>query len=217
MLTEYLQQNPVLVMGLAALVAYLIGSIPTAYLACKARGVDIRTVGSGNVGATNAARVLGKAWGIAILLLDALKGFIPVIAVYILFPPKEAALNLMMLSGLAAILGHVFPVWLSFKGGKGVATGLGVMLALVPELTGFAALVFLLTVGITRYVSLGSILGAVSLLIFFLLFYAPKENPLLFGYLALVAAFVIYKHRANMKRLLEGTESKLGSKIEVKK
>lgn len=206
-------------MHIAAFVAigYLFGSLPTAYIAGKLNGIDIREHGSGNVGATNTLRVLGKKWGIAVLLIDALKGYLPVFFVSLAVPEDAAVsgvmqIHIMMMAGVSAMLGHIYPVWLGFKGGKGVATGLGLMTGLVPPLIGFAAAVFLLVVFITRFVSLGSILAALSLTGSFFVFYNLKEHRDLFAFIVLIAIFVIVKHKSNIGRLIKGEESKIGEK-----
>src|ERR1043166_6116571 len=145
---------------LTGLAAYLLGSIPTGFLVAKARGIDIRTVGSGNIGATNAFRILGKGPGILVLLVDALKGFAAVqlgaLALAKIFPgtPPE---YLAITAGIAAILGHNFTCWLRFKGGKGIATSAGVLLALVPAGFAIALSTFLIVLALSRYVSLSSI------------------------------------------------------------
>ncbi|MCX7634039.1 MAG: glycerol-3-phosphate 1-O-acyltransferase PlsY [Turneriella sp.] len=193
-----------------AFAAYLVGSFPTAYLVVRwLKGIDIRTVGSGNVGATNAMRVLGKRWGIAILMVDALKGFVPVLLVLNHFPGSESQ-RYAMLAGICTMLGHAFPVWLRFRGGKSVATGLGVMLALVPLAVLAVLPVFVLVVVLSRYVSLGSIVAALLLPAAFFLKHRLPENIELFAFVCLACIFVVYKHRTNIKRILTGEESRLG-------
>jgi glycerol-3-phosphate acyltransferase PlsY len=184
--------------------AYLVGSIPFSYLVARAFGVaDVRNVGSGNVGATNVMRSAGKGPGIAALVLDALKGVVATLAAVRLFPQSQW---LPPLAALAAVLGHVFPVWLGFRGGKGVATGAGALAPLAPVATAAAAVVFLLTVLFTRYVSLSSILAAAALAAFAFLW---TTSPVAIC-AALVAAFVVLKHKGNIERLLQGTERRLG-------
>jgi glycerol-3-phosphate acyltransferase PlsY len=186
--------------------AYLVGSIPFSYLVARAFGIaDVRQVGSGNVGATNVMRSAGKGPGIVALVLDALKGVAATVAASRLFPDSPW---LPPLAALAAVLGHVFPVWLGFKGGKGVATGAGALAPLAPVATAGAAAVFLLTVAITRIVSLGSILSAAALAgIAFLL---GNSRPVAIC-ASVVAALVVFKHKGNIERLLQGTERRLGS------
>ncbi len=188
------------------LISYLIGSIPFAYIIVKAvKGIDIRSVGSGNVGATNVARVLGK-WGfISVLILDMLKGFIPVIIAYIYYGQENIVLYMM----IAVVLGHTFTIFLSFKGGKGVATGAGAFFALVPFSMLVAVVVFLLTFAITRMVSASSIMGAISLLISVLLM--ESWLPLIV-ITCIVVLFVIYKHKSNIVRIIKGQESRFERK-----
>jgi glycerol-3-phosphate acyltransferase PlsY len=206
---------PILAYILTAIAAYLIGSTPTGYLVAKARGIDIRTVGSGNIGATNAMRALGKPAGIFVLLMDALKGYAAcawlssgVIAVFAL--PLEQQENLRILAGIAAVLGHNFTCWLKFRGGKGIATTGGVYLALAPwaVLIGLAA--FTLAVLASRYVSIGSIVAAVALPA--AVWILPPHNLLLGIVTTALGVMAIYKHRGNIQRLMAGTESRLGKK-----
>jgi glycerol-3-phosphate acyltransferase PlsY len=187
-------------------VAYLVGSIPFSYLVARAFGVaDVRNVGSGNVGATNVMRSAGKGPGIAALVLDALKGAAASVAALRLFPQSEW---LPPLAAVAAVLGHVFPVWLGFRGGKGVATGAGALAPLAPVATAAAAAVFLLTAVLTRYVSLGSVSSAAALAVVAFVSGSPRPVAVC---AAAVAALVILKHRGNIERLLQGTERRLGS------
>lgn len=191
-----------------AAIYYLIGSIPTAYIIVKlVKKIDIRTVGSGNAGATNAARVLGK-WGfISVFTIDLLKGFLPTYLLYYIsaFESKEIALVM----GIVLVLGHTYTVFLGFRGGKGVATGAGVFLALAPIEMGIAFAVFIITFLITRMVSAGSILGSLALLISVLImsdWFALKVMT------AIVVLFVIFKHRSNIVRILKGQENKFERK-----
>ncbi|MCB1147007.1 MAG: glycerol-3-phosphate 1-O-acyltransferase PlsY [Leptospiraceae bacterium] len=196
---------------------YLFGSFPTAYIVARFHKIDIRKEGSGNVGATNTMRILGAKWGVLVLVIDALKGFLPVFAVfhikkyYSLELPFNAR-ELAMLAGVAAMLGHIYPVWLRFQGGKGVATGLGMMLALAPEIVAPALVIFLLTVSISKFVSLGSLFASASLPFFFFLFFEYSTETVLFWFLVLVVLFVWIKHRSNLKRLLDGNEHKIGER-----
>ncbi len=205
--------------------AYLLGSVPFGLLVARLHGIDLRKVGSGNIGATNVIRALGRKWGIFCFVLDVLKGFVPMILVGLLglcgSEPTAVHLIGWLAVGTAAILGHIFPVYLKFKGGKGVATSLGVVLGLWPYLTvcGLAAFViWLITVKIWRYVSLASILAAGAFPILLLIAILVLKNWT-FGTLwplFLVAVpmplLVILRHRANIQRLLAGTESKIGQK-----
>ncbi len=201
---------PVLSYIVTALVAYLLGSIPTGFLVAKARGVDIRTVGSGNIGATNAFRVLGKGLGVFVLLMDALKGWVAVIvgaaivdAVLPGGPPLEF---LRITAGITAILGHNFTCWLHFKGGKGIATSAGVLIALVPWALIIILSIFIILFLLTRYVSVGSIAASFSLP--FATWFTTKDVGLTVVTGAM-AALAIVKHRKNIQRLLNGTENRI--------
>jgi len=187
--------------------AYLLGSIPFSYLVARVFGVaDVRKVGSGNVGATNVMRSAGKGAGVAALLLDAAKGAVATGAATRLFPGSAW---LPPLAALAAVFGHVFPVWLGFRGGKGVATGAGALLPLAPAATATAAVIFVLTLVLTRYVSVSSMVAAVALAVLAFLWDSPREVA---GAAAVMGGLVVYKHRANITRLLQGTESRLGAR-----
>ena len=206
---------PILAYILTAVAAYLLGSIPTGFLVAKAKGIDIRTAGSGNIGATNAMRVLGKPAGIFVLLMDALKGYTAcawlssgLIAVFGV--PADQQANLRILAGIAAVLGHNFTCWLKFKGGKGIATSAGVYLALAPWALLIGAVVFFLAVLVTRYVSIGSIGAAVALPA--AVWVLPPHNLLLGIVTTVLGVMAIYKHRGNIQRLMKGTESRLGKK-----
>ena len=192
------------------LLAYLLGAVPCGYLIARFNGVDIRTVGSGNIGATNVFRSVGRGWGMLTFGCDALKGFIPAW----IFP--RLALSLLDQHGYGpvltiayaclAIIGHNWPVYLGFKGGKGVATGLGVIAMLMPVPTIIVFLLWLTIVYLTGYVSLGSIVAAAMVPILAWAFSAPKE---VIGFGLIAAIFIIYRHKANIGRLLKGTESKI--------
>jgi glycerol-3-phosphate acyltransferase PlsY len=200
---------------LALALAYLSGSLPFAYAAGAIRGVDLRKQGSGNLGATNVFRVLGWKIGLAVFLLDALKGALPVL----LLPPRiEGVTNPMLWAiacGVAAIAGHVRPVFLKFrKGGKGVATAAGVFFALAPVPMAATFAVFVAIVLATGYVSLGSLVSAV-LLPTLLLFTQGAESPLFIVSLV-VAAFVFWTHRANIGRLRRGEEHRFGKRGRVR-
>ena len=202
--------------------AYLLGSIPFGYLLVRIfRGEDIRQTGSGNIGATNVARSGAKGLGIATLALDAIKGAIGSV-VWLRFLPHRntisaelfqrhfalAPLRLMATAALAAVLGHVFPVWLRFKGGKGVATALGVFCVLFPKAILVALAIFILVVVITRYVSLGSILGAIAFPVAAYFMQNPDWLSLLLA--SGVSLIIILKHHQNISRLLSGTENRFG-------
>ena len=186
---------------LLVIAAYLLGSIPTGLLLGKAFGVDIRTTGSGNIGATNVYRTLGRKVGIMTLAGDCLKGLVPVLVVKLLgFHDGWVALT-----GLAAFLGHVYTVFLGFKGGKGVATALGVFLAVSPVSILFSLVIFLLVLWKWRYVSLASITAAAAVPIIVTL---VEHKSLITVMAIIIAATVIHKHGENIDRLKTGTESK---------
>lgn len=185
------------------IVSYLCGSIPIGYVLGKLRGIDIREHGSGNIGATNVMRVLGRKTGILVLFLDMLKGLLPVL--YITFQTDSNRMVL-YLSGVAAILGHMYPLWLKFRGGKGVATSLGVFLALVPRTVVIGVLVFAVVVGIWRMVSLGSIVSAVLVPVLCFLY----EGDIVLGTVAAVLGLlIIFRHRENLRRIVSGRENKI--------
>jgi glycerol-3-phosphate acyltransferase PlsY len=194
---------------LALLAAYLLGSVPFSYIFGKLRGIDIREHGSGNVGATNALRVLGTTTGVITLLLDMGKGVLAVETGRLLLPGVNEGYYIVI--AVTAILGHIFTVFLKFKGGKGVATSAGVFIDLMPLPCLLTLLVFVIIVAISRYVSLGSISAA-----FFLFCYVLIDNLtgnfLNWQYLAvvsLVAGFIIIRHKSNIKRLIKGNENKI--------
>jgi glycerol-3-phosphate acyltransferase PlsY len=191
--------------------AYLLGSIPFGYLLVRFfRKEDVRSTGSGNTGATNVLRAGGKGLGLLTLLFDALKGYIAVVIAMHLAPNTvHGPSNLAVAAAVAAVLGHVFPIWLGFRGGKGIATALGVFLALVPWVALAAVCLFILVVATTRFVSLGSVLAAVSIPLFALLLVPHRSAALLAG-LSFISLVSILKHRANIVRLLHGTESRFG-------
>jgi glycerol-3-phosphate acyltransferase PlsY len=189
------------------LASYLLGAIPTSYLAGRlVRGIDLREHGSRNLGATNLYRVLGWKFAVPVGLFDASKGAIPVL----LFAPRVSDSQLFALAcGLAAVVGHVFSVFVRFRGGKGVATAAGVMLALTPAALGIAALVWVVLVFLTGYVSVGSIAGAAVFPLAVFLLERP-ERPEILWIDAAVAAGIIWLHRGNIRRLLDGTENRFG-------
>ncbi len=198
------------------LASYLVGALPFGYLAAKLlKGIDIRQFGSQNVGATNVARVMGKPVGSVVLILDVAKGLAPVLVfapVAARLVPEFSLLNAKVLCGLGAILGHVFTVFLRFRGGKGVATTCGVLLGLDWKALLVSLAVWLLLVGIWRYVSLGSILAAAVFPVTVIVLHWGnlKSAGFLIFFAVGIASLVIARHRGNIKRLLAGTESKLG-------
>jgi glycerol-3-phosphate acyltransferase PlsY len=206
---------PILSYILTALAAYLLGSIPVGFLVAKAKGIDIRSVGSGNIGATNAMRVLGKPAGIFVLLMDALKGYVVVawlsVAVLNIFNAKNADTEtLRIIAGICAVLGHNYPCWLKFKGGKGIATTAGVYLALAPWAVLVALVIFILAILLTKYVSVGSISAAVALPV--TVWVMSPQNFFLGIVTTALGALAIYKHKSNIQRLMVGTENRLGKK-----
>jgi glycerol-3-phosphate acyltransferase PlsY len=195
--------SPEVLCALLVAGGYLCGSVPFGLLIARARGVDVRAVGSGNIGATNVARALGKTTGVIVLVLDAAKGYGPTLAALLLRPddPRVAAGT-----ALAAILGHVFPIWLKLHGGKGVATALGTFLALAPVATAIAAAAFLVIYAASRIVSLSSLAGATAMPIIMLVRGAPWP----FVALATIAwLLIVVRHRGNLRRLLRREEAKL--------
>ncbi|MDH5717877.1 MAG: glycerol-3-phosphate 1-O-acyltransferase PlsY [Spirochaetia bacterium] len=196
------------------LLSYLFGSIPFAYIAGKIKGIDITKHGSGNVGATNTMRLLGKSWGFFVFFLDALKGFIPAaIFVKLLFNKNNEALELesvyLIAAALFAILGHIYSVWIDFKGGKGAATGFGALLAIIPYIMLISLGIFIIFIILFKYVSLASIMAALSIPVLFLFFESLHEKKEIFIFLLIISLFVVYKHKSNINRLLNGTENKI--------
>jgi acyl phosphate:glycerol-3-phosphate acyltransferase len=194
------------------IISYLVGSIPTSYIVgMKLRGIDLRKCGSGNLGATNAFRVLGWKIGVIVLLIDMIKGILPVL----LLPGPIAkagvsflaAHNIALLMGLAAIIGHIFSIFMQFKGGKGVATSMGVFLALAPAPFAITLVFCLILIFVTRIVSLASLIGAIMLPVLVYVFYPERLSLILF--VSLIGLIIIVRHRANIKRLLQGKENKI--------
>jgi len=206
--------------------SYLLGSIPFGLLIAKVKGKDLRSIGSGNIGATNVARALGRKWAYVCFLLDVMKGLVPMLATRPFaiplstdsYPERVVVLWLWLMVGCAAILGHIFPLYLKFKGGKGVATSLGVALGLWPYYTicaSFALAIWAVVVLIWRYVSLASIITSVAfpIILFLAIILSPGWDfvslwPLLIAASA-IPLMVIIRHRENIKRLIAGTESKV--------
>lgn len=229
---------------LCPLLAFLLGSIPFGLFIARARGIDIRQHGSGNIGATNVFRIVGKKYGLSCLFLDLLKGFVPVVIALNLvhiagrgipvplaflwpFAVELGADNQLkgqlvhVISALAAVLGHNYSPWIGFKGGKGIATSAGVLLGLMPAGVVVLLVIFILTLVVTRYVAVASMVGAVSLPILthlgarfhknaegLSLWEAGMWNKPLFALSVLIAAMAVWKHRTNIRRLREGTESR---------
>lgn len=208
--------NDVSLRILACLAAYLAGSIPNGLWIARMKGVDIRTVGSGNIGATNVFRSLGKGLGVLTFALDALKGFVPAFFFPLAVVRWGGAMDwapLGALCGVAAIAGHTFPVWLRFKGGKGVATSAGMLLGIAPAAAGIGLAVWIALMALTRYVSVASIGAAVAVPAVAWWIYRADGLflPLL---LTGLGVLIIWLHRANIARLCAGTENKFGRKKE---
>ena len=210
--------NLLLIYFATALAAYLLGSIPTGYVVAKLKGVDIRSVGSGNIGATNAMRVLGKPAGIFVLLADAAKGFAAVkwLPAFMLkiwgannFDPEILGI----IAGIFTVLGHNYTCWLKFKGGKGIATTAGVFLALAPWALLVALVVFILALLLTKYVSVASISAAVALPA---AVWIMTPQTVLLGVIATALGLLaIYKHKGNIERLIAGTENRMSKKSSI--
>lgn len=194
--------------------AYLLGSIPFGFLIAKAKGIDIRTTGSGNIGATNVLRSVGKGWGILTLLLDALKGLLPAALAPLLadrFFGLENGEIFSLGCGCAAILGHNFPIFLKFKGGKGVATTAGALIGIAPAALGVGLATFIVIFALSRMVSLGSIIAATAIPIAGWLLYRT-DGILIPTVLSLLGILVIWRHRANISRIMQGTENRINLK-----
>jgi len=182
--------------------SFLLGSIPFGYILGRLKGIDVRRYGSGNIGATNVSRVLGRKYGLLVLLLDALKGAAAVLIARAAGLPAEYQ----VLAGISAIAGHCFSPWLGFRGGKGVATALGAFLVISPKTTLVAFLIFLAVLVTTRYVSLSSITAALSYPLLYKFF--EKPSPLSFIVVSVGALLIVAKHHSNIRRLLRGEEKR---------
>lgn len=196
-------------------IGYLFGSFPSGYVVGKYRGIDIRQHGSGNIGATNVVRTLGKKWGVLVFALDVLKGILAVLSVHLISMPETvsgvSALDAAgILAGFGCFLGHCFPVWLGFKGGKGVAVGAGILIGLVPLTAIIGLSIWGLCFQLSRYVSLASIIAAISLPITARLL-EGRFSPL-FWFTVVISLIAIWRHRENIQRLLAGTESRFEKK-----
>jgi glycerol-3-phosphate acyltransferase PlsY len=219
-------QNPWLLFGAFPLAAYVLGATPFGVLLARAKGVDLRKTGSGNVGATNVGRVLGSKWGYLCFVLDVAKGLLPTLAAGAMLqseqgqPPQYAVQFSWLLVACGAILGHVFSFYLGFRGGKGVATGLGVVLGIWPffTLAGLAALaVWVAVTLISRYVSLGSIVAAAMFVPLVAVYCWHRDWPLgqiwpLIVFAITMCLLIILRHWTNIKRLIAGNENKIGKK-----
>ena len=201
-----------------ASVSYLLGSIPAGYLAGRMAGIDIRNVGSGNIGATNVTRMLGRRYGYTVFMVDFLKGLLAVgISIFLAKYAELRSTSAELLGIVAAVfcvIGHAFPVWLGFKGGKGVATSAGVIFGLMPLAALIGAVVWIFMFETTRYVSVASITAAIALPVAVLVItYARQTSGWMPFYLCLcLAAVVIFRHRSNFSRLMRGTEPRFKRK-----
>jgi acyl phosphate:glycerol-3-phosphate acyltransferase len=199
-------------------VGYLLGSFPAGYLAGRLAGVDVRAVGSGNIGATNVLRVLGKRWGYPVFLIDAFKGFAAVrlAFLFVTYWPdaRPYAEYFAILAAIMSVAGHSFPVWLRFKGGKGVATSAGALIGLMPLAVPLVFLVWVVVFETTRYVSLASIIAAIALPIIVSLLARWKfvDTWALIYFSILIMLLVLWRHRSNCSRLLNGTEQRFTRK-----
>jgi len=197
---------------------YLFGSLPTGYLAGRLRGIDVRKHGSGNIGATNVLRVLGKPWGYSVFFVDVMKGFVAVRIALFLAERDPAGMEyaefFAVLAAAACVLGHSFPVWLRFKGGKGVATSAGSIFGVMPIAAITIFLVWLVVFLTTRYVSVASIIAALALpLVVGVLVWLKMTHGMVLLYFSLaMTALVVWRHRGNMVRLLNGTEQRFARK-----
>ncbi|HUT59753.1 MAG TPA: glycerol-3-phosphate 1-O-acyltransferase PlsY [Phycisphaerae bacterium] len=218
-----MELGPAILLGAFPAAAYVIGSTPFGAIIARAHGVDLRAAGSGNVGATNVGRVVGRAWGYLCFALDLLKGLGPVLAAWVLLRSQAGFPTLVhqaswLAVGCGAILGHVFSFWLRFRGGKGVATALGVVLGVFPYFTYVGLCAFGLWIAVTlvsRYVSLGSVVAAISFLPLFAAFNWGSLGALwpMGAFAVAMVAMIVARHRGNIRRLLAGTESRIGGKV----
>jgi glycerol-3-phosphate acyltransferase PlsY len=209
------------ILAVLLLGSYLLGSIPFGYLAGRLGGIDIQQAGSGNVGATNVVRVLGKRYGYPVFALDVLKGFGAVKISMLMAPGRPPEWNspeiFGILAAMSSVLGHLYPPWLRFKGGKGVATSAGALLALTPIATLIGVAIWVIVFCLTGYVSLASVIAAVVLPIVILVVSWNDQNkvkPLVYSSVC-VAAVVIWRHRSNLSRLIRGTEPRFTRKREL--
>ena len=202
------------------LISYLLGAIPWGFIIGKLKGVDIREHGSKNIGATNVTRIIGKRWGVLCFFIDFLKGLLPVLLVKTLFPstffltPSLVSIAI-ILSVLGTVIGHMYPIYLGFKGGKGVSTGAGGLVAITPYAVICGLLIWVLTFKISKFVSLASITAAVSVaIISFIFSYTGLYNidTTLLCFIVFISLMAVYKHKSNIKRLIDGTENSFKKK-----
>jgi glycerol-3-phosphate acyltransferase PlsY len=198
---------------ITALISYLIGSVPSGYLAGRMAGIDIRKTGSGNIGATNVTRQLGKLYGYPVFLADFSKG-LGSVGIALLIGNRFKLTNsfevLQIVAAVSCVIGNTFPVWLGFKGGKGVATSAGALFGLTPIATLLAVIVWVITFEVTRYVSLASVVAALALplAVLVMTYFSPAHSFLLFYFSICLAAIVVLRHRSNLSRLIRGTEQR---------
>jgi acyl phosphate:glycerol-3-phosphate acyltransferase len=210
--------NPVLCFASVGLIAYLIGSFPTGYLVGRLRGIDVRNVGSGNVGATNVTRVLGKQFGYPVFAVDFFKGLGAVLLAVAIAHRFQIALVgsdlCAAMGGIFAVVGHSYPVWLGFNGGKGVATSLGVIFGISWIAALIMGAVWIIVFKATRYVSVASIAAAIALPVAMMtqLFLHELRSPVLVYFSLCLAAIVVLRHRSNLSRLINGTEPRFARK-----
>ena len=198
------------------LAAYLVGAIPVGYLLVRVlAGYDVRTVGSMSMGATNVARAVGARWFPVVFLFDFLKGLLPVFFLGRAAVDLGAPVWIGVAYGVAAVMGHNWPVWLGFRGGKGVATGAGAVTGVAPLAVAAAAVVFLLAVSLSRFISLGSMLAAIVLPPAYLLIYGRDASIVTLIALSIMALMIVFRHRGNLARILSGTEDRVGRRPEV--
>ena len=201
-----------LILAAIVLGSYLLGSIPAGYLAGRIAGIDIRKTGSGNIGATNVTRTLGKRYGYPVFAVDFLKGLAAVSMSILIAKRAPSGWNSSdlcgIVGGVSCVIGHAFPVWLQFRGGKGVATSAGVIFRLMPLVTLIGAVIWVVTFGLTRYVSVASITATIALpvVIFIMIFLNQTHETALLYFSIFLAAIVILLHRSNLSRLMRGTE-----------
>jgi glycerol-3-phosphate acyltransferase PlsY len=205
-------------LAIVALAGYLLGSVPAGYLAGRLAGVDIRELGSGNIGATNVLRVLGKRFGYPVFVVDFAKGLCAVLLAILVATRAAGVPHFVEVcaatGGVCAVLGHSFPVWLRFRGGKGVATSIGVLFGLAPIAAVMVCAVWLVTFELSRYVSLASVVAALALpaAVGATGFFQPPLSPVLFYFSLCLAVVVVIRHRSNLSRLLRGTEPRFRRK-----
>ena len=202
---------PVMLALSAAVSSYLIGAIPFAYIIARLHGVDVRKVGSGNVGATNVLRSVGKLAGVTVLILDVAKGYLPALLIpqaFTAYTQGEQSTTLAITCALAAICGHVWPIYLRFKGGKGIATSAGALIALAPAAVLIGLIVWIIVLLVSKYVSLASITAAVAIPAVSWYIYSP-DGMLLPGALTVIGILAVAKHKSNIQRLIKGNENRI--------